>query len=67
MQQLIELLTIHDMKNFNGNFSLGSNSLQLPLHRGRDELAPPLLRGGREGFKSVAAYGKTKIKRIKPC
>jgi len=55
------------MKNFNGNFSLGSNSLQLPLHRGRDELAPPLLRGGREGFKSVAAYGKTKIKRIKPC
>jgi len=37
--------------------SIGSNPLQLPLDRGRDRLAPPLLRGGWEGFESVMIYG----------
>jgi hypothetical protein len=35
------------------NCSIGSNPLRLPLDRGRDKLAPPLLRGGWEGFESV--------------
>jgi hypothetical protein len=30
----------------------------LPLAGGRDKLAPPLLRGGWEGFKSDMIYGK---------
>jgi hypothetical protein len=45
-------------ENFNLNCSFGSNPLRLPLDRGRDKLAPPLLRGGREGFKIVMIYGK---------
>jgi hypothetical protein len=39
------------------NCSIGSNPLRLPLDRGRDKLAPPLLRGGWEGFESVMIYG----------
>jgi hypothetical protein len=27
-------------------------------NRGREKLAPPLIRGGWEGFKSVMIYGK---------
>jgi len=55
---LIELFIIHDIKNFNENCSLGSNPLRLPLDRGRDKLAPPLLRGGWEGFSGVMIYEK---------
>ena len=36
--------------------SLGSNPLQLPLVRGRAKAAPPLTRGGREGFEFWGAY-----------
>ena len=54
----IELCIIHDIKNFNENCSLGSNPLRLPLDRGRDKRAPPLLRGGWEGFSSVMNYAK---------
>ena len=36
-------------RTFNQNY-LGSNPLQLPLVRGRAESAPPLTRGGWEGF-----------------
>jgi hypothetical protein len=39
------------------NYSIGSNPLQLPLDRGRDNFAPPLLRGGWEGFKNIMIYG----------
>jgi len=61
IKRLIELFIIHDIKNINGNCSFGSNPLRLPLDRGRDKLAPPLLRGGWEGFSSVMIYAKTII------
>jgi len=44
------------------NYLIGSNPLRLPLDMGRDKLAPPLLRGGWEGFESVMIYGKIIIK-----
>jgi len=55
---LIELFIIHDVNNFNENFSRVSNPLRLPLNMGRDRHAPPLLRGGWEGFSSVVIYEK---------
>jgi hypothetical protein len=41
----------------NLDFLLGSNPLQLPLIRGRAELAPPLKRGGWEGFGFNRSFG----------
>jgi SagB-type dehydrogenase family enzyme len=41
--------TIHDATN--QDISLELNPLQLPLDRGRENLAPPLSRGGWEGFE----------------
>jgi hypothetical protein len=40
------------MNSIKADCSLGSNPLQLPLIRGRADSAPPLIRGGREGFGS---------------
>jgi len=56
-KRLIELFIIHDMKSINQNYSSGSNPLRPPLDRGREKLAPPLSRGGWEGFESVMIYG----------
>ena len=44
-----EKKTIHDATNPNN--PLEPNPLQLPLDRGREGLAPPLSRGGWEGFE----------------
>ncbi len=49
--------TIHDATNPNNSFE--PNPLQPPLNRGREGLAPPLSRGGWEGFSSD---GLSKIK-----
>ena len=40
------------MKPFSPHASLKTNPLQLPLNRGRAEFAPPLSRGGWEGFNT---------------
>ncbi len=52
----VELFIIHDTENYIRKYSIGSNPLRLPLNKGRDKPAPPLLRGGWEGFKSVMNY-----------
>jgi hypothetical protein len=56
---LQKLLSIPKYTTMNyRNCSIGSNPLRLPLNRGRDKLAPPLLRGGWEGFESDMIYEK---------
>jgi hypothetical protein len=42
---------------FNPDNSLEPNPLQLPLVRGRANLAPPLTRGGWEGFEPNGLSG----------
>ena len=45
--------------------SLEPNSLQLPLVRGRAEPAPPLTRGGWEGFEPNGLFGIITIQKNK--
>jgi len=52
----IELNVNHGIENFNENCSLGSNPLRLPHSKRSENIAPPLLRGGWEGFRSVMVF-----------